>query len=128
MILSEEQIKEINAKCPYEQGVFKEPYGIPVHIKEPVVYLRWETGGYSGGSCWGGQATYWSNKGDAPRWVALDEVLKVLKPDISYLQYRELEGLVETNHDTQYEYYGNSTDYEVRFIPLSKLGEFLESI
>jgi len=31
--LTEEQIKEINSKCPYNQGIFLQPYGIPVHIK-----------------------------------------------------------------------------------------------
>lgn len=48
MELTQEQIEAINKECPYNQGVFREPYGIPVKIKEPVIYCRYEIGGYSG--------------------------------------------------------------------------------
>ena len=50
--MTKEEIKEINDKCPYNQGIFVEPSMIPVHIKEPVIYCRYKTGGYSGGNCW----------------------------------------------------------------------------
>ena len=34
---------------------------MPSHIKEPVVYMRWEKSGSSGGNCWGGHSTYYEN-------------------------------------------------------------------
>lgn len=45
--ISKEQIEKINKLCPNEwqeneQGIFTEPNMIPIHIKEPVVYMRWE--------------------------------------------------------------------------------------
>jgi len=45
-------IKLVNSKCPYDQGIYSEPNYVPIHIKEPVVYMRYTTGGVSGGSCW----------------------------------------------------------------------------
>jgi hypothetical protein len=54
--MTEELIKKINSKAPYEQGIFKQPWGIPVTIKDYVIYTRYGTGGYSGGSCYGDKA------------------------------------------------------------------------
>ena len=56
--MNQELINKINCKCPYDQGIFSEPYGIPTHIKELVVYTKYSRGGYSGGSCWGDEAEY----------------------------------------------------------------------
>ena len=49
MELTKEQIEHINKEAPMdwqtnEQGVFTEPSGIPNDVKEPVIYMRWETG------------------------------------------------------------------------------------
>lgn len=51
MELTQSQIELINEACPYGQGVFREPFGIPNHIKELVVYTKWDSGGMRGGSC-----------------------------------------------------------------------------
>jgi len=55
--MTQEQIEKVNSLAPNEwgeneQGVFVQPSHIPVHIKEPVIYMRWLSSGYSGGSCW----------------------------------------------------------------------------
>lgn len=125
--MTKEQIEKINKECPYEQGIFVEPYGIPVHIKEPVVYMRCETGGVSGGSCWDSSnpQPYTSDE-PKPKFKVLDLVLRELKPDLTYLQFREIEDLVHTNEETEYEYYGNSTDYRIEYIILSELEAALE--
>lgn len=120
MQLSPADIKEINDACPSEQGVFKEPYGIPVSIKQHVVYMRWTTGGVDGGSCWGTEH-YNKNSEPKPKFKVLDLVLKKLKPDISFLQFREIEELVQTDGYDNDEYYGNSTEYSVEYIILSEL-------
>ena len=35
--MEKELIEKINKKCPSDQGVFTEPYGIDTSIKEPVI-------------------------------------------------------------------------------------------
>jgi len=133
MELTKEQIKEINKLAPNEwqsneQGVFTQPYGIPVHIKEPVVYMRWESGGVSGGSCWDdSNPERYENRHRKPKFQVLDLVLKELFPSISFLQFREIENLIQSNYKTEYEYYGNSTDYEIEYIVLSELIRLLKT-
>jgi hypothetical protein len=127
MELTKADIEQINREAPSDQGIFREPWGIPVHIKEPVVYMRWETGGMSGGNCWGDEAHYYESDDPKPKFKILDILFKKFKPEISYLQFREIEELIHTNHETQYEYYGNSENYEVQYILLSELLKKLES-
>lgn len=96
--LTEDQIKRINKECPYDQGIFTEPYGVPVHIKEPVIYCRYETGGYMGGSCWDDSDPQpYTEQPPKDRMKVLDLVLKELKPDISYLEFKMLSGLIHDN-------------------------------
>jgi hypothetical protein len=125
MLLDKEDIKEINAICPYGQGVFSEPNGIPIDIKEPVIYSRYEIGGYRGGSCWGNLSKPYTVD-EKPKFKVLDLVLKKIKPDLTYLEFRELEELIKTNEKTDREYYGNSTDYKIEYIVLSDLYKTLK--
>ncbi len=128
MKLTQSQVESINEKCPSDQGVFVQPYGIPVHIKEPVIYCRWESGGYSGGSCWDDNAPQrYRNDTPKDRMQVLDIVLKEIRPQTTFLEYRQIEGLVHDNSETKYEYYGNSTDYQIEYIVLSELYELLET-
>ncbi len=131
--LTEEQIEKINNLSPMdwqvnEQGVFTEPYGIPVHIKEPVIYCRYGTGGVSGGSCWDSsnpQPYHLEEPKD--KMKVLDLVLTELCPNISYLQYKKVEKLIQETWKTEYEYYGNSTDFDIQYIVLSDLYKLLET-
>lgn len=127
MKLTEDQITKINNECPSDQGIFFQPNGIPVDIKEHVVYMRWETGGWRGGGYRDGAiARPYTSDEPKPKFKALDLVLKELKPNISFLEFREIEELIRTNHESESEYYGNSTDYEIEFIVLSELITVLE--
>ncbi len=129
-MLTEEKIKEINSKCPSDQGIFREPYGIPVKIKELVIYTRYETGGYSGGSCYNDDDSYarpYTIDEPKNKWEVLDIVLKELYPTVSYLQYKEITKLIQDNEETEDEYYGNSTDWKVEYIILSDLFNLIES-
>lgn len=126
--LTEEQIKKINDLCPYNQGIFFQPYGIPVHIKEHVIYSRYNTGGYSGGNCWDDSEPRYYSEDKVPDFVALDLVIKELCPDISYLNFKKIIDLIKDNEDTEYEYYGNSTDYKILYLPLSELYELLNKL
>lgn len=133
MELTAEEIKEINKNAPNdwgqnEQGVFLQPNGIPVEIKTHVIYMRWRTGGVSGGSCWESSdpQRYTEYEGE-PEFAVLDLVLEKLKPNISYLQYKKITSLFHTNNETEWEYYGNCTDYDIKYIILSDLIKLLKS-
>lgn len=122
MELAQSQIEAINKKCPENQGIFKEPYGIPVHIKEQVIYSRYEIGGVHGGNCHD-ESVNESYVVPPPkdRMKVLEFALKELRPQISFLEYRMIEGLIHDNEETEYEYYGNSTDWKIEYIKLSDL-------
>jgi hypothetical protein len=132
MELTQEQIEKINKLAPSywrenEQGVFVQPSGIPVDVKGHVIYMRWHTGGVSGGSCWeSSNPERYETGHKRPKFEVLDLVLKELMPSISYLQFREIEDLIHTDSETDREYYGNCTDYDIEYIVLSELIEALE--
>ena len=109
-----------------DQGIFKEPYGIPNGEHRQVIYMRYATGGMQGGSCWGDEARPYTT-GAHPGFIALDIVLKELCPNISFMQYKEIEHLIQSNEETHYEYYGNSTDYVIEYIPVEELLNYLRS-
>lgn len=114
--LTNEEIKEINNSISdsWNQGIFTEPNWIPNNVKEPVIYMRWSPGGISGGSCWDDSDPQpYYNEDIKPRFEALDKVLMKLCPNISYLQYKDIEALIKRNSDTEWEYYGNCTEWNV---------------
>lgn len=127
MTLTEEDIAQINSECPRDQGIFKEPNCVPTRIKELVVYSRYETGGFQGGGYGGRRSERYTEAPPADRMKVLDLVLARLMPNISYLQFRQIERIVQTNQDTDEHYYGNSTDYMVEYIILSELLTLLDS-
>lgn len=123
MELTQEQIEAINKECPYGQGIFREPFGIPNNIKELVVYTKWTSGG-RGGSCWDDENTVNEHYDcDRPKdaFKVLDLTLKALKPDVTFLQFREIETLIDSNTKTDYGYYGDYTEDTIEWIKLSDL-------
>jgi len=123
--MTEQEIKDINKKCPSDQGIFFQPSMVPVHIKEPVIYKRYRTTGYFGGNCWGSRAEYHVFDDENTDFDVLDLTLEKLVPNITYKKYKQISKLIHTNEETEYEYYGNSTDWKVEYIILSELEEFL---
>lgn len=125
---TKEFIEEVNKECPYDQGIFTEPYGLPVKIKEPVIYCRYTAGNFSSGnSCWGssGCSSYTAEDIPKDRMKVLDIILEKFYPDISFLKFRQIEQLIKTTTDSDGDYYGNSTEYRIEYILVS---EFLELI
>ena len=49
-------------------------------------------------------------------------------PSLTYLQFKEIEKLVNYSEETDWEYYGNYTEFGVNYIELSSLINKLESL
>lgn len=132
MELNQSQIDKINKACSdnynANQGVYFQPNGVPVRIKELVIYTRYETGGVSGGSCWdSSDPRPYTEEPPKNKFKVLDMVLKELMPNITYLQFKEIDSLIHSEEESEREYYGNHTDYKVEYIVLSELYKLLET-
>lgn len=92
----------------------------------PALTNAWSTGGMSGGSCWNDNPPHhYSNDEPIPQWTTLDNLLEKFCPNITFLKYKSLMTLVKTESWTDYEYYGNSTDYTMMVLTLPDLWQFL---
>jgi len=123
MKLTKDQIEKINNETPYEQGVFREPFGIPSHIKGLVIYTSWESSS-RGGSCWDDEHTV-NEHNEYGRPSDCDEVLvkvlEILLPNVSALVLRKIDSLRCSNENTDYGYYGDYTENTIEWIELDKL-------
>ena len=129
MMLTTEQIREINNKCPSEQGIFVEGNGIPLHIKEACIYSRYNSGGRPG-SCWDAADTVneeWSCEAPSDHFKVIDIALEVICPNISADNRLRINSLIDSNTNTEYGYYGDYDEWTVEFIVLSDLYKFLRS-
>ena len=137
MNLTKIQIEKINKEAyqewgESEQGIFNQPSGIPVDVKDNVIYMRWLKSGMRGGNyITPGEAEYFENI--EPEFEVLELVLLELKPDLSFLQFRKLkrdiEKLIHRNDDEgEREYYGNCKDFEIIYIKVSDLIKYLLTI
>ena len=99
-------------------------------VTEPVLLdEKVETGGVSGGSCWGGNPHSYSTGKSFGEQSALDTFLEEFFPDVSFLRYRKLRREVVSEEDhCDREYYGNYTDYRLRIIDVDKLLEMLNDL
>jgi hypothetical protein len=124
--LTLDEIRDINNSMSSDnQGIYIQPNGIPTHIKSHVIYQCICTGGISGGSCWDYSNPQYYERDEEFTFEILDKVLEHLKPDITYLEFKQIEKLIDKNEYSEREYYGNRADYEVQFLELEKLYEFL---
>ena len=94
----------------------------------PVLRISWATGGASGGNCWGDEASYFSNSEDEPEFEELDKLLLLVAPSITFLQYKLISKLISTEETTEYEYYGNYTEYKTKEIKINDLWNALKEM
>lgn len=123
--MTEELINKINSTVSdsWNHGIFREAYGVPT--SELVLYKRWESGGMSGGSCWGDSPIPYSGEQE-PEFEALDLYLNEVCPNIKFMQYKKLVRDLQQDSDyTNPQYYGNYDDYQVRYIIVSELEKYL---
>jgi hypothetical protein len=129
--LTQEEIDQFNVgPWHYNYGIFKEPYGIDISEKRMVIYHRVRTGGYSGGNCCDEEDSRW-DAADHELENSLEgfeKVLELVCPEITFLHYRRIMKLVKSNEKTEYEYYGNSDDWLIQWIPLHDLYKELEKL
>jgi hypothetical protein len=124
--LSKEQIDFINSNLDYVSNITQSIYDNQIKIKI-------ETGGVSGGSCWDDSDPQdYSNNVSISDVTIFDSIFDVLIPNITHLKSRKilklLESKVDFKYESDYEYYGNSTDYKIWNIPLEIFYETLNEV
>jgi hypothetical protein len=163
MRLTKEQIMVIHFNCVDGQGFRSEPVDFElsrdatseeleadftnhtINIKEPVIYMIRTIGGYHS---FGERGYFYGYKREGyvdqgwDSFVVLNEVLRILKPDLNYLQYEEVTKLirkasnVESNSFIDYNEDGsflNNDDESwwhthIRFVIPSDLYDLLERL
>lgn len=123
--LTPAEIHAINKKSPYNQGVFVQPYGIPIHIKGPVIYSKNLVSGSHGGNYNGGVAEPFTVPLPKNYLRVLDFVLEAVEPNINYIHAKHITEDFKDNTETKYEYYGNCSDYYILYLELEELYEKL---
>jgi len=95
---------------------------------KPVVMLllKWETGGRTG-NCYNDEHTTYTSSEPEPAWEHFEGILEHFCPTIAYLQVRKLERLVIRDTYTDTGYYGDSTTYALKLLPLKTLWKFLNN-
>lgn len=103
----------------------------PALNTDNVIYQEWRTGGISGGSCWDDGETdnhYALDAEESPE--TFDELIAILEkfwPDISFLNYHKLiTPIIHHDDYTLYEYYGNHTNYAVKYVDIKELYDLLK--
>ena len=95
--------------------------------KESYLWVRWVTGGTTGGSCWGGEL-YNRSSEPAQDLTSLDTILEYANPTITFLQYKKLiREIVQTRQETDWEYYGNNSEYTYLICKVEDLYNYLKS-
>lgn len=90
-----------------------------------VITLKWYTGGMSGGNCWDDTTPYPTSGDDEPEFVLLDKLLETVAPAITMLQYKAINRLIVCTDGSIYEYYGNSSNYDIKTISLRSIYDLL---
>lgn len=102
----------------------------PRGIDAPCIYQQWCSGGLTGGSCWDtGDAVYRAIDGDTPpsTFEELDKIIAEYWADIPYMQYRKhFMDCFETTSNTSNDYYGNYTNYTVKYVTIRTLYDILK--
>jgi hypothetical protein len=91
----------------------------------------WRTGGIGGGSCWdeGDEDPHYElGEEESEPINTLEEFLKDFYPHLSLSQYKELMHHVRTEYWSEYEYYGNHTDYACHYITSDDIANFLVNL
>lgn len=86
------------------------------HSYEDRFQVSWITGGQCGGSCWGNDEMYERESDPERELDGLNSFLENNFANITFLQYKKFDKYIKTSTRTDYEYYGNSTEYTRKYI------------
>ena len=89
--------------------------------KLKFIQVEVKTGGSSGSSCWGGTSVAYNTGADidATDCPSLDLLIEEICPNISFIKYRNFSRQIswqKDNYRSDGDYYGNGTDYDVKYI------------
>lgn len=117
----------------FSQGKPIDLTGIAKQFREkPYLFVKYETGGVAGGSCWDSSdpQPYSIDEEDLEDdFDVLDEFLTENAPNLTFLQYREtVKQFIHTDSYSENEYYGNCTDFGVKYVVLTELIPHLKKI
>ena len=93
----------------------------------PAVSVKWCTGGISGGSCWSTDEDhhYATTGEEEPDFNDFENLILHFYPNITFVEFRNIRGLIKQNDWTEDEYYGNSTNYSERYVYLEDVYNWL---
>lgn len=93
-----------------------------------IIELQWSVGGMEGGNCWNDGACDPVSP-QTPKTIEpiMDLIFEALCPDIKFMTYRRLirELECEVQSKTEYEYYGNYTEYHKISLNLQRLYDLM---
>lgn len=108
----------------FEEAIEKE-----LNKKIFPVFKKWIVGGQEGGSCWNNDNHYSISADPEPEDpIVFIEIIETVCPKLTFLQFKKLEhkSLWDVRNKTDYEYYGNSTDYMIKTLNTQNLFDGLK--
>lgn len=112
--------REVRIKYRVDENPTREAYS---QKTQAALSIQWRIGGQTGGSCWDdGDAEYEDlGSDDMPEFKELDKLLAEYAPNI-----KGLDNLIKTCTYIEDEYYGNYTQWQVKYILIEDLYNFLK--
>lgn len=95
---------------------------------EDSLWHGYMSSGMSGGNCWGGTATSFYNDNvlsEMPHFVPL---FKKICPNITFLEFKEINNMVKEDSFTESEYYGNEITYTYFYLKIYTLYKKLKDL
>jgi len=103
--------------------------GYECHLKNDIITMKWETGGYEGGNCWDNTEPYpFDSDIEAPTIEndILADILSRVSPDISFCHVVHLHKMwSDIDSDYENEYYGNCIYYDLKTINTKDVWDYL---
>ena len=99
--------------------------------KSGFMAVAWHIGGAQGGNCWGNEAKSYIKENPTPLdFTLMEKILEDVCPNLTYKQYKKIVSSLEIKEETtgNYEYYGNNTEYFVRYFPVKNLVNAIEKL